>query len=116
LPRRVFRDGKNVRVEHWREGAAVVNAPDEFELPDRYALYLRDYAQARCLGRQGPGQDPKLSAHFDQRWQRGLARMLRRGRVLDAARTGVLGEAGPRLGQGPPRPRLPWNFPQRVRG
>src|SRR5262245_22905651 len=75
VPRRFFLDGKNVRVEHFRYGRAMVAASDVCELPERYALYLRDYAQSKCLERPGPGQDIKLAAHFGERWTRNLARL-----------------------------------------
>jgi hypothetical protein len=114
-PRRFYADGKNVRVEYWRTGEPLVNDSDVCELPDRYALYLRDYAQARCLARSGPGQDRKLAAHYDQRWARGLARVHRRMTLIDVARVGVLGGNVHEAGLPPPRPRLPWNYGQRVR-
>ena len=114
-PRRFVRDGKNVRVEHWRLGRAMVNPGDVCELPDRYALYLRDYAQARCLARAGPGQDLALSAHYDQRWQRGLTRIQRRTTQMQAQRVGVIGGGRVSVVQRPPRPSLPWQYGARVR-
>ena len=114
-PRRVYRPGKNVCVEHWREGRPLVVSDDVCELPDHYARYLRDYAQARCLGRSGPGQNPPLAAHYDQRWLRGLERIKRRVARIDHAHVGVLGGTTNTLGGPPPRPKLPWQYPQRVR-
>ena len=114
-PRRPYRTGKNVCVEHWREGRPMVSPTDVCELPDYYARYLRDYAQARCLGRSGPGQDQRLSAHYDQRWLRGLERIKRRVARVDHAHVGVLGGNTHTLGGPPPRPKLPWAYPQQVR-
>lgn len=114
-PRRPFLEGKNVRVEHTRLGRAMVEPTDICELPDRYALYLRDYAQARCLERAGPGQDLALAAHFDQRWARGLARITRRLQVVDAERVSVLGGTGRSSVGRPPRPSRPWAYGSVVR-
>jgi hypothetical protein len=115
LCRRPYLEGKNVRVEHFRHGRAMVQAHDVCELPDRYTIYLRDYAQARLLERPGPGQDLKLAAHFDQRWARGLARITRRLDVVDRERTAVLGGDGPSLTTRPPRPSRPWAYGSTVR-
>lgn len=114
-PRRAYRTGKNVCVEHWREGRPMVLPTDTCELPDHYARYLKDYAQARCLGRSGPGQDLPLSAHYDLRWTRGLERIQRRASLARPHRVGVLGDRPSTAGHPPPRPKLPWNYPQRVR-
>lgn len=115
VPRRFFLDGKNVRVEYARQGRAMVDGSDVCELPDRYTLYLRDYAQGKCLERAGPGQDVKLAAHFAERWGRGLARIAKRLEMVDAERIVVLGGDGRPSVSRPPRPRLPWNFGTAVR-
>lgn len=114
-PRRPFLDGKNVRVEHLRQGRALDSDASVCELPDRYALYLRDYAMAQCLGRRGPGQDLKLAAHFQQRWDRGLARIQRRLQAVNAERVGVMGGDGRPSISRPPRPRMPWAYGSQVR-
>lgn len=114
-PRRFFLDGKNVRVEHFRQGRAMTAPTDVCELPDRYALYLRDYAQGKCLARPGPGQDLQLADHFDQRWQRGLARIARRLRLVDAQRVVVMGGDGRPSVSRPPRPSRPWPYGSVVR-
>lgn len=114
-PRRVFLDGKNVRVEHARQGRPLDRGTAICELPDRYALYLRDYAMAQALGRRGPGQDLKLSQHFTQRWQRDLARLARRMTAVNAERVSVIGGDGRPSVSRPPRPSLPWQYGRQVR-
>lgn len=114
-PRRVYSDGKNVRLEHWRQGRPMVADADLCELPDRYALYLRDYAQAECYRRRGPGQDLALAQHFDQRWQRDLTRIAARQRVVVSQRLHVMGGSGRTGSRRPPAPVLPWNYGQEVR-
>jgi hypothetical protein len=113
LPRRVFLDGKNVRLEHFRLGRPFELGP--CELPTRYANYLWDYAMAAALLRPGPGQDVKLAAHFQERWQRNIARLAKRVRSVDAETITVLGgEAITRSGR-PPRPKLPSQYGSVVR-
>lgn len=114
-PRRPFLEGKNVRVEHFRLGRAMNDPQDVCELPDRYALYLRDYTQARLLERPGPGQDLRLAAHFQERYDRGRARLARRLRDVDTERTVVFGGDGRPMTTRPPRPSLPWAYGARVR-
>jgi hypothetical protein len=156
LPRRCYRDEKNVRVEHWRMsrfitplaigtvlteipafdprafdsgafqassrplGSNVATLPynpnEVCELPQRYALYLVDYAIYRCLGRRGPGQSLDLSKHYEMRWGRGLARIKQRLERVQHTRAGTLGSPARVLGHGPPRgPRLPHSYGSRVR-
>ena len=114
-PRRVYLEGFNVRVEHFRQGRRLLFAQTICELPPRYARYLCDYAIAQCLSRPGPGFDAELAGHFDQRWKRGLARIARRLVLVDMEHTFVMGGEGvPRIGK-PPRARLPWAYGSRVR-
>jgi len=114
-PRRVYRSTKNVRIDHWREGRTMRAADDVCELPDHYARYLRDYAQARCLGRKGTGQDVRLAAYYDQRWVRNVDRLKARVARTAHAHMGVLGaDVAARDGM-PPRPKLPWQYGQRTR-
>lgn len=115
FPRRVYREGTNVKIEHWREGRDLDTAYVECELPDRYGIYLRDFALSEALGRAGPGQDKALAKHYQERWARALERMRRRFTSVEKTRVGVLGDPQLSVGTHPPRPRLPWNFPQRTR-
>lgn len=114
LPRRVYRDGKNVRIEHWREGRAVVDSQDAFELPDRAVVYLQHYAIGRCYAKEGPAQDLRLAAHYQARYARGVARLQRRVQAQKRARVAQFGGAQP-IRRGPPRPSLPWQFGTVVR-
>jgi hypothetical protein len=102
-------------VEYWRLGTTVAVAADTFELPGYYARYLQHYALARCYHRQGPGQDHKLGGHYDGRWNRDLARVVKRLSVLDKQRIGRMGGGGGSGGIGPRRPKLPWNYGSVVR-
>lgn len=110
LPRRVYRDGTNVRIEHWREGRAVSLPSDVFEIPAYAVAYVRDYALGRCYGKQGPAQDLRLAEHYQQRYARGVARLTARVKAQQRARVSQLGGALPRRGGPPPRPRLPWQY------
>ena len=114
-PRRPFLEGRNVRVEHFRYGRPLTTGTDGCELPDRYALYLQDFALARCLDRPSAGQDQPLAAHFLQRWTRGLARIARRVHQVDPERISVLGGVGHPSVQRPPRPSRPWAYGSVVR-
>lgn len=109
IPRRPYQDAKNVRIEHWREGRTVAGPLDVFELPAGADAYLRDYAMAKCYGRNGPAQDLKLATHYESRYQRGLERVKRRVQSQQRQRVGVLGRARTAR-HGPPRPHLPWTF------
>lgn len=115
LPRRPYQDGLNVKVEHWRQPRALDADTDVCELPDRYAIALRDYALWKALSRQSSGQDLRMAALFQQRWQRALARISRRVNALTKDRLSRLGGSTQGLGGPPPVARLPWNYPQRTR-
>lgn len=114
-PRRPYLDGKNVRAEIFRTGIELRDDQTVCELPDRYALYLRDYVQGKLFVRKGPGQDLKLAKHFTGRWERGLARIRDRVDRVNRMAPSVLGGDGRGLATRPPRPQLPWQFGSRVR-
>lgn len=110
FPRRCYQEGKNVRVEHWREGRAVEADTDTFELPTRGTVYLRDYAICRCLIREGPAQDTKLATYYHMRYERGVARVVRRCAAQQRMRIGQLGGVVHRHRNGPPPPRRSWQY------
>lgn len=114
FPRRPYRDGTNVRIEHWREGRTVSQDTDTFELPTRATVYLRDYAMGQCYGRKGPAQDTRLAKHYEARWQRGVTRVQRRVTAQQRQRVSRMGGAQMTV-SGPPRPRLPWQYGTVVR-
>jgi hypothetical protein len=114
LPRRYYKEQKNVRVEHFRQGRRYVNDLTVCELPPRYATYLRDYALSRAYAVPGPGFDLDLSKHYELRWKRDLARVERRTQTVDTEHVYVMGAGRPNL-VGPPRPKYPWQYGSRVR-
>lgn len=109
LPRRVYQDGNNVRIEYFRRGRELTESWHEFEMQDVYCKYIRHYAMWKALARNGPGQDLKLSQHYQHRFAIGLERI--RGRKVKAKsnRVGQFGGTAPR-GVRPPKPRLPWQY------
>lgn len=114
IPRRVYSDRLNVRVEHWRTGEPLTQASSVCELPDHYAQGLRYAAMARCLLKPGPGQDLDLAQWYLGRYQRVQARITKRLIALARTQTPQMGGSTPRRG-GPPTPALPWQYQGRVR-
>lgn len=114
-PRRVFLEGKNVRAEYFRHGQAMDTDDDVCELPPRYAIYLRDFVRANCLSEPGPGYDKELATLFEQRWQRGVARINRRLTLVDMEHVFVMGGDSLPSVLRPPRPSMPWAYGSRVR-
>lgn len=114
LPRRPYQDGLNVKIEHWRQARALTADTDVSELPDRYTIALRDYALYQALQRQSAGQNLKLAALFQQRWERAIARVVKRVNGITKDRVGRMG-GSTQLSGPPPVAKLPWNFPQRTR-
>lgn len=111
-PRRFYLDEKNVKLEHWRQ--PYVESMRESELPEQYFRYITDYAQWRALTRNGPGQDYKHAQLYQNRWLRNIERIVRRIERQQNERIHRMGGAMP-VAVGPPRPRLPWQYGQRVR-
>lgn len=110
----VFSEPNNVRIEYRRRGLQL-SSDQDFEIPDRYTVYVRHFAQARSLERNGKGQDLKLAAHYQSRFETGIARMLKRKQAMNFQRAFVLGGSSSIRGQQPPRVRLPWQYGQVVR-
>jgi hypothetical protein len=55
----------------------------QFEVADRYTVYIRAFCMARALEREGPGQDLELSAFWQSRYEAGIARMLKRRAAME---------------------------------
>ena len=114
LARRVYRDGKNVCVEHFRRPTVTAT---ESEIPDRYNVYLAHYCQWKALVRNGPGQDYKLAQLYKTWWDRGLVRIRSRSQKQSRDRIGRWGgtTGTPSSSGRPPRPKLPWQYGSTVR-
>lgn len=98
-------------IEYTKRGAAVGSDSSTFEIPSYYLKYLRWYALARALEREGPGQDLLLSQHYQGRYNDGIARIRRRKVALHGARVHRLGGTTERRDPDS-RWRLPSNYPR----
>lgn len=112
IPRRLYSDTSNTRVEYFRLGKDL----DEygFELPDRFVKYPEFFACAKALERDGPGQDIGMAAHFMERYAEGVARMRKRLSENRRAVVGKIGQAG-RVPTKPALARLPWKYGRQIR-
>lgn len=110
IPRRLFSDTNNRRVEYFRLG----KEEELFEVPARFVKYAEYLAQAKALERDGPGQDLKLAEHFMGRFDEGVARMVRR---LGENRRPVVGRIGSpgRVQMRPGLARLPYQYGRQIR-
>jgi hypothetical protein len=108
IPRRLYSDTANTRLEFFRLGRSLD------ELPSRFVKYLEFYACAKCLERDGPGQDLKLAAHFMDRFGEGVGRMVRRIGENRKAVSHKIGSVG-RVPTHPPTARLPWRYGRQIR-
>ncbi len=112
--RNIYKEQNNVRMEYRRRGLPL-SANQDFEIPARYQTYVRHYAQARALEREGDGQDLELSAHYQARYEAGIKRMLKRKQAIQYQRKSVMGGASNNRNRKPPLARLPYNYGQVVR-
>lgn len=103
----VYSDTSNMRYEYRRRGVDL--DIECFEIPQRYVTYVRHYAQARALEREGDGQDLELAAHYDARYADGVARMLKRQQAMAYQKKYVMGGA-PKMDRRLPLARLPWAY------
>lgn len=110
----IYPDTNVVRIEYRRRGQTLSDTQD-FEIADRYTVYVRHYAQSQALGREGPGQDLTLAKHFAERYEAGIARMKRRAHAMDYQRAMVMGGGSSLQRKGPPLARLPYNYGTVVR-
>lgn len=108
IPRRFYQDGRNVRIEHFRQ---ITTSATDSELPHRYFIYLVNYCLHACLIRNGPGQDYKLAQLYKTLWDRGLARIVNRKETQTRQRVRRMGGGGSTESRAkPPRPKLPWQY------
>lgn len=114
LPRRFYQDGLNMRVEYFRTPSIDTDMRGS-ELPNRYFLYLADFAQWHALKRNGAGQNLPLADLYRQRWERNLARIKARLERTWKQKTHVLGGHAEQRNRVMTRPRLPWQFGATVR-
>ena len=112
IPRRLYSDTANTRVEYFRQGKSP--SENAFELPERFMRYVEFFAQAKCLERDGPGQDLKLAGHFMERFGSGVRRMVLRLGENKRAVSGKIGSAG-RIPTKPALARLPWRYGRQIR-
>jgi hypothetical protein len=110
----VYTEPLAVRIEYQRRGAELGDDQD-FEIPDRYVMYVRHWAQYRCLEREGKGQELELAAHFKSRFEEGVARMLKRKAAMGYQKVQVLGGGGRTIIRKDRRARLPWQYGTVVR-
>lgn len=100
----------DTQAEFTRRGADL--GSNNFELPHFMVKYVRFYAMARAMEREGKGQDTEAAEHYMGRFEQGVAMALDRKEAVQATRTRILGSnEGKRRGK-PPRPVLPSNFPR----
>ena len=112
VPRRLYSDNANTRVEYFRLGKSP--SENAFELPERFMRYAEFWAQAKCLERDGPGQDLKLAGHFVERFSSGVRRMVKRLGENKRAVSGKIGSPG-RIPTKPALARLPWRYGRQIR-
>ncbi len=110
----IYKETNDLRLEYRRYGKNL--ADDQgFEIADRYTIYVRHFAQARALEKEGPTQDLKLAAHFQSRFEVGVARMKKRATAMLFQQLIVMGGAPSIRGQRPARARFPYAYGRVVR-
>jgi len=112
IPRRLYSDTANTRLEYFRLGKDWTQYGNE--LPGRFRKYVEYYAQSRCLERDGPGQDMAMSQHLMQRFETGVRRMVLRLGENKAAVTAQIGSPG-RVSKTPALARLPYRYGRATR-
>jgi hypothetical protein len=109
FPRRAYKSASNTKIEYIRHGTAVDRPADTLELPDRYCKYLRHYAMASALERNGDGQDSELAAFWRGLYEASIGMVMKRKNTQNQRRTVQLGGATQQM-KSPPLARLPWNY------
>lgn len=109
----IYKETNNVRIEFSRRAFPLSDNQD-FEIPVRAEIYIQHYVMARALEREGEGQDVKLAAYYQSRYEAGVARTLKRKQAVQYQRKYVLGGSS-NTGTKKPLARLPWQFGKIVR-
>lgn len=110
----VCKEPNAVRIEYQRRGREADREDKPLELPARSQIYMQHYAMARALEREGKGQDYELAAHYQSRYEAGVARMLKRQEALQYQRKYILG-GSPDITRKKPLARLPYHFGEVIR-
>lgn len=103
------------RVEYRSRGAALTSGSSTFEMPDFWLKYIRMFALWKCYERDGKGRNDKMAKHYMTRYAIGEARLIDVKSRTRRAHHGIMGGGGNLRQYRPPRPQLPWNFPDRSR-
>jgi hypothetical protein len=107
-PRRRHPVARNIVVEIARLGRNP--AVWDFEIPQSFNKYVLFYAMAKALKRDGPGQDVKLASHYEDRFEVGVQRMLKRLARINSSRVGQFGTTSDARSFGLGDPQLPYNY------
>lgn len=94
LVKRVSKGVRNTRVEYYRRPHLLHRPQDELELPRQYVKYVSHFALWKAYSRRGPGQDPRLAAHYKARYYSGVGRLIARRDRIHAARVFRMGGMG----------------------
>ncbi len=105
----IYSETSVLRLEYHRRGATLSDT-EPFEIADRYTIYVRHYAQAKALTREGSGQELKLAKHFMDRYEAGIARMLRRKQAMAFQKKSIMGGGESIRKTRLPLARLPYQF------
>jgi hypothetical protein len=87
--RRIVPDAANTRVELYRLGNELTDAP--FEIPDRAVKYVKWWVMARAYSQPGEGENKKLAIHFKERFKQGVDTIKNRINTVNRARTIAMG-------------------------
>jgi hypothetical protein len=88
--KRLYDDEQSARVEYFRLGRQL-SEYEPFEVPDRFVKVIEFWALAKCLEREGPGQDVALSKHYRARFDSGVERLRSRINSVHKIRVGSIG-------------------------
>jgi len=91
-PTQIHPSAENIKVEVIRLGRNLATHP--IELPDAYTKYVIFGAMSRALRRDGPGQDLALADHYEQRFEMGVDRMVKKLNKMQPERVGRFGGSG----------------------